>query len=43
VRHGTISPEDVNLVYRTDSVDAAFDWMVAQLTSHALARPGAML
>ena len=43
VRHGTISPEDVNLVYRTDSVDEAFDWVVAQLTKHALAKPGAML
>jgi uncharacterized protein (TIGR00730 family) len=43
VRHGTISPEDVNLVHRTDSVDEAFDWLVQQLTEHALGRPGAML
>ena len=43
VRHGTISPEDVNLFYRTDSVDEAFDWLVRQLTEHALGRPGAML
>jgi hypothetical protein len=43
VRHGTISPEDVNLVYRTDAVDEAFDWVVAQLTTPALAKPGAML
>jgi uncharacterized protein (TIGR00730 family) len=43
VRHGTISPEDVNLFYRTDSVDEAFDWLVQQLTEHALGRPGAML
>ena len=43
VRHGTISPEDVNLFYRTDSVDQAFDWLVQQLTEHALGRPGAML
>jgi uncharacterized protein (TIGR00730 family) len=43
VRHGTISPEDVNLFYRTDSVDEAFDWLVRQLTEHALGRPGASL
>ncbi len=43
VRHGTISPEDVNLVHRTDSVDEAFDWLVRQLTAHALGKPGASL
>ena len=43
VRHGMIGPEDVNLFYRTDSVDQAFDWLVKQLTEHALGRPGAML
>jgi len=43
VRHGTISPEDVNLFYRTDSVDEAFGWLVQQLTEHALGRPGASL
>ena len=43
VRHGTISPEDVNLFHRTDSVDEAFDWLVQQLTEHALGKPGAML
>ena len=35
--------EDLDLIYRTDSVDEAFDWVVAQLTEHALGRPGAML
>ena len=43
VRHGTISPGDVNLVHRTDSVDEAFDWITERLLKHALARPGAML
>jgi len=43
VRHGTISPQDVNLFHLTDSVDEAFDWVVAQLSEHALAKPGAML
>ncbi len=43
VRHGTISAADVNLVYRTDSVDKAYDWIVRQLTEHALGQPGPML
>ena len=43
VRHGTIDARDVDLVHRTDSVDEAYDWIVARLTEHALARPGAML
>jgi uncharacterized protein (TIGR00730 family) len=43
VRHGTISAEDVNLFHRSDSVDEAFDWLVRQLTEHALGKPGAML
>jgi len=43
VRHGTISAPDVDLVYRTDSVDDAYDWIVRQLAEHALAQPGPML
>jgi uncharacterized protein (TIGR00730 family) len=43
VRHGTINPEDMQLMYRTDSVDEAFDWVSARLLEHALGRPGAML
>ena len=43
VRHGTISPGDVELIHRTDSVDEAYDWVVGQLTKFALAKPGAML
>ena len=42
-RHGTINPEDVNLVYRTDSVDAAYDWLVPLLSKYALDNPGAKL
>jgi uncharacterized protein (TIGR00730 family) len=41
VRYGTISPEDVNLFFRTDSVDAAYDFIVKGLEEHALARRGA--
>jgi uncharacterized protein (TIGR00730 family) len=43
VRHGTINAEDVELMFRTDSVDAAYDWIVGQLREYALDRPGPML
>ena len=43
VRHGTISPGDIDLVYRTDSVDEAYDWIVRQLAEYALGQPGPML
>jgi uncharacterized protein (TIGR00730 family) len=43
VRHGTIGAADVDLVYRTDSMDEAYDWIVRQLAEHALGQPGPML
>ena len=44
VRHGTISPRDVELVFRTDSVDDAYNWIVEELLrKHALAQPGPTL
>jgi uncharacterized protein (TIGR00730 family) len=36
VRYGTISPEDVNLFFRTDSVDEAFEFITKDLSTHAL-------
>ena len=42
-RHGTIDPGDIELVHRTDSVDDAYGWIVAQLAEKALAQPGATL
>jgi uncharacterized protein (TIGR00730 family) len=33
---GTISPEDVNLFFRTDSVEEAYDYLVRELTEHFL-------
>jgi uncharacterized protein (TIGR00730 family) len=39
VEYGTISPEDVNLFYRTNSVDEAFDFVTRELQEHALKRP----
>jgi uncharacterized protein (TIGR00730 family) len=41
--HGMINHEDVGLVHRTDSIEEAYDWIVAQLSEKALAQPGATL
>jgi uncharacterized protein (TIGR00730 family) len=43
VRHGTISERDVDLMYRTDSVDEAYHWIVKQLAEYAITEPGATL
>jgi uncharacterized protein (TIGR00730 family) len=43
VRYGTISPEDVELVHRTDSIDDAYEWLTRQLLKYALAKPGPTL
>jgi hypothetical protein len=41
--HGMIDHADIGIVHRTDSVDDAYDWIVAQLSEKALGRPGATL
>ena len=38
-----IDAADLGLIFETDSVDAAFDFITAQLTEHALAEPGGKL
>ena len=43
VGYGSIDPEDLGLLHRTDSVDDAHQVIVRALTEYALARPGAML
>ncbi len=43
VNHGMINAADVSLVYRTDSVDDAYAFLVEHLTRDALGSPGAML
>lgn len=43
VKYGTISPGDVELFHRTDSVDEAYDLITRGLTVDALANPGAKL
>ncbi len=40
---GTISPEDVGIVERCDTVDDAYDFIVRELTEHALNMPGTLL
>ena len=43
VRHGTINARDLELMHHTDSVDEAYNWIVQQLSEHALGQPGPML
>ena len=43
VDHGTISKQDVNLVFRTDSIDQAYDYLTRELIAYNLDRPGAVL
>lgn len=43
IRHGTISPQDVDLMFRTDSVDEAYDYIVSQLSEYSLEERGAIL
>jgi uncharacterized protein (TIGR00730 family) len=43
VRFGTISPQDINLVYRTDSVDEAYEYLVGELSEYAIEERGAIL
>jgi uncharacterized protein (TIGR00730 family) len=43
IKYGTISPEDVDLFYRTDSVDDAFEFITKRLLEGGLPEPGAHL
>ncbi len=40
VKFGTISPSDLDLFYRTDTVDDAFDYLTRILTERHLDKPG---
>ncbi len=42
-KYGNIDAGDVDLMYRTDSIDDAYDYIVNELTKHAVAEPGATL
>ncbi|HMK67782.1 MAG TPA: LOG family protein [Stellaceae bacterium] len=43
VRYGTISPGDVDLFHRTDSVDEAYRLITQGLVDHAIGSPGPVL
>jgi hypothetical protein len=43
VKYGTISPGDLELFHRTDSIDEAYDIVTRGLTENALGSPGAVL
>jgi uncharacterized protein (TIGR00730 family) len=43
IRYGSISPGDLSLFYRTDSVDEACEFVIDQLSQHALEQRGAIL
>ena len=43
VSHGTISAPDVNLVFRTDSTDEAYEWLIKRLAEDAIGQPGPTL
>ncbi len=42
-KYGTIDASDLELFFRTDSVDEAFEYVTEQLKTHSLASPGARL
>jgi len=43
VEFGTIDAKDLDLIYRTDSVDDAFAYITRELAEHALPHPGGRL
>ncbi|BAU47603.1 lysine decarboxylase [Sulfurifustis variabilis] len=43
VRSGTINAEDLDLFFRTDSVDEAYEYVVNQLSKYSMQEPGAIL
>jgi len=42
-RHGTINESDIELMYPTNSVEEAYDWVVQRLSEGAINKPGATL
>jgi len=42
-KYGCINREDIDLVFRTDSIDETYEFIVRELTEHALGEPGAIL
>ena len=40
IDYGTISAEDVNLFFSTDSVDEAYDYLTKELVADGMPEPG---
>jgi uncharacterized protein (TIGR00730 family) len=43
IEAGTINASDVDLFFRTDSIDEAYEYLVKELSEHALSEPGLTL
>jgi uncharacterized protein (TIGR00730 family) len=43
VKYGNINPQDLNLIYQTDSVDEAYSFLIDHLSRHAIEERGAIL
>jgi len=43
VKHGTVNAEDMDLFFKTDSVDEAFDFITGELVEKSLGTPGGSL
>ena len=41
--YGTINEDDIDLFFRTDSIDEAYDFVTSELVEHALGDPGVSL
>ncbi len=41
--YGTIDEDDIDLFFRTDSIDEAYDFVTSELVEHALGKPGVSL
>jgi len=41
--HGVINRSDIDLMFRTDSIDETYDWVVKQLAEKSIGEPGATL
>jgi len=43
VRHGTIDAQDLDLFFRTNSIDTAYEFITGELAAHALDSPDTSL
>ena len=43
VHDGCINRQDIDLLFRTDSIDDAYDFIVRELAEYAIGEPGATL